>query len=314
MGSDIYEKYQSARDVIDEADDAVGGRLKKLMFEGPQQLLTSTENAQPAILAHSLALLSVLEKEYNFDTRTCTYAAGHSLGEYSALVATRSLSLVDAIRLVRLRGKLMNESIEDKKTTMKALIISGEHLEDIEAVMSKIQRSLPEGEIAEIANINSRSQVVISGTVQGVDYACSIIQTRGYAGRALSLPVSAPFHCSLMAPAAAQMKAALDSAKFAEPNIEVISNVTGRPFVSAAEIPALLHEQITKTVQWQRSMRFAKDDDVHDWVVVGPSRVLANLLRKEYPSDAIKAIATADDLAHDGPELSCKWPLSAGKK
>ncbi|KAJ3175165.1 hypothetical protein HDU87_006400 [Geranomyces variabilis] len=288
MGSDIYEKYQSARDVIDEADEAVGGRLKKLMFEGPQQLLTSTENAQPAILAHSVALLKVLEKEYNFDTRTCTYAAGHSLGEYSALVATRSLSLVDAVRLVRLRGKLMNESIEDRKTTMKALIIGGEHLEDIEAVMSKIQRSLPEGEVAEIANINSRSQVVISGTVQGVDYACSIIQTRGYAGRALSLPVSAPFHCSLMAPAAVQMKPALDSAKFAEPNIEVISNVTGRPFASAAEIPMLLHEQITKTVQWQRSTRFAKDDDVHDWVVVGPSKVLANLLRKEYPSDAIK--------------------------
>ncbi|KAJ3018630.1 hypothetical protein HKX48_002774 [Thoreauomyces humboldtii] len=294
MGMDIYEKFSAARDIIDEADDAVGGTLKKLMFEGPQQTLTSTENAQPAILCHSIALLKVLETEHDFDIKSCT----------SALVATKSLSLSEAIKLVRLRGELMNQAADTRQTVMKALIILGDHLEDIEAVMGKIQRSLPKGEVAELANINSRSQVVISGTTQGVEYACSIIQTKGYAGRALSLPVSAPFHCSLMAPAASAMKDALSGTKFAEPSIEVISNVTGTPFVSAAEIGPLLHEQITKTVQWQRSTRFAKDDDVHDWVVIGPSRVLANLLRKEYPTDAIKAISTADDVIQSGPQLN----------
>ncbi|KAI8918411.1 acyl transferase/acyl hydrolase/lysophospholipase [Powellomyces hirtus] len=304
MGADIYEAYEAARDVIDEADEAVGGRLKKLMFEGPQQVLTSTENAQPAILCHSIALLKVLEKEYDFDIKSCTYALGHSLGEYSALVATKSLTLPEALKLVKLRGELMNKSIDNSGTTMKALIISGDHLEDIENVMSKIQRSLPKGEVAEIANINSRSQVVISGTVQGVEYACSIIQTRGYAGRALSLPVSAPFHCSLMGPAANDMKPALESAQFAEPSTEVISNVTGKPFNRASEIPSLLYEQITKTVQWQRSTRFASDDDVHDWVVIGPSRVLANLLRKEYPTDVITAISTVDDILQHGDQLS----------
>ncbi|TPX68732.1 hypothetical protein SpCBS45565_g02911 [Spizellomyces sp. 'palustris'] len=323
MGADIYENFKAARDVIDASDEAVGGGLKKLMFEGPQQTLTSTENAQPA-------LLKVLETEFGFDINSCTYALGHSLGEYSALVATQSLSLSDAIKLVvsvythvpqdvgiyligsgsssiqRLRGEAMHRSVDNGKTTMKALIINGDHLEDIEVLMSKIERSLPEGEVAQIANINSRSQVVLSGTSKGVDYACSIIQTKGYAGRALGLPVSAPFHCNLMQPAADEMKTALDGASFNDPSIEVISNVTGMPLVSAGEIQSLLHQQITKTVQWQRSIRYAKDDDVHDWVVIGPSRVLANLLRKEFPTDAIRAVATAEDVQQHGPHLCRK--------
>ncbi|KNC97469.1 malonyl CoA-acyl carrier protein transacylase [Spizellomyces punctatus DAOM BR117] len=303
MGADIYENFKAARDVIDASDEAVGGGLKKLMFEGPQQTLTSTENAQPAILCHSIALLKVLETEFGFDINSCTYALGHSLGEYSALVATQSLSLSDAIKLVRLRGEAMHRSVDSGKTTMKALIINGDHLEDIEALMSKIERSLPEGEVAQIANINSRSQVVLSGTSKGVDYACSIIQTKGYAGRALGLPVSAPFHCDLMQPAADEMKPALDGASFNDPTIEVISNVTGMPLGNATEIQSLLHQQITKTVQWQRSIRYAKDDDVHDWVVIGPSRVLANLLRKEFPTDAIRAVATAEDVQQHGPHL-----------
>ncbi|KAI8816253.1 acyl transferase/acyl hydrolase/lysophospholipase [Fimicolochytrium jonesii] len=310
MGADIYEKYASAREVIDASDEAVGGGLKKLMFEGPLNELTSTENAQPAILCHSIALLNVLEKDYAFDVRTCTYALGHSLGEYTALVATKSLSLPDALRLVRLRGQAMQRSIENREqaTTMKALIINGDHLEDVEKLMRKIQMSMPEGEVAEIANINSRSQLVLSGTTKGVSYACSIIQTRSLAGRALTLPVSAPFHCSLMLPAADEMLSALAQTKFAEPAIEVVSNVTGRPITPSdsesdnprtieGAIRHLLHAQMTRTVQWQRSTRFCKDDDVHDWIVVGPSRVLANLLRKEYGTDEVLPVAGVEDLA-----------------
>ncbi|KAJ3186314.1 hypothetical protein HDU85_007754 [Gaertneriomyces sp. JEL0708] len=305
MGADIYERYQAARDVIDECDEAVGGGLKKLMFEGPQPVLTQTENAQPAILCHSIALLRVLETEYAFDINSCTYALGHSLGEYSALVATRALSLTEAIKLVRLRGEAMTKSIEDRHggTSMVALIINGSHLEDVEALMDKIERSMPEGEIAQIANINNRAQIVLSGTRKGVEYACSIIQARGYAGRALSLPVSAPFHCDLMEPAARVMKPALGQVEFAEPCIEVISNVTGRPFPAAKDIPILLHAQIAQTVQWYRSLQFAKDDDVHDWIVVGPSRVLANLIRKEFKLDEVSAIATAEDVVHHGSNL-----------
>ncbi|KAJ3292712.1 hypothetical protein HK104_005100 [Borealophlyctis nickersoniae] len=322
MGADIYEEFRAAKDVIDEADEAVGGGLKQLMFKGPQDVLTSTENAQPAILSHSIALLRVLESEFGFDVKSCTFALGHSLGEYSALVATRSLSLADAIQLVRLRGNSMKESVDSKETSMKALLINGAHLEEIEALMQKVQRSLPNGEVAEIANLNkyvsrmlprldglsgvngTYAQLVLSGTSRGVEYACSIIQTKGYTGRALSLPVSAPFHCRLMQPAAEKMLPALNQTSFKEPVIEVVSNVTGKPFESAKEIPQLLYQQITKTVQWQRSLRFAKDDGVHDWVVIGPNRVLANICRKEYPRDIIMAIATAADIKEHGPQLS----------
>ncbi|KAI9101990.1 acyl transferase/acyl hydrolase/lysophospholipase [Phlyctochytrium arcticum] len=303
MGEDIYEKYAAAREVIDASDKAIKGGLKKLMFEGPQHDLTSTENAQPAILCHSAALLRVLEKEHGFNIRDYTFAMGHSLGEYTALVATGALSLEDAIQLVRLRGESMHRSVETENTSMKALVINGDHLEDIEQIMSKIKRSLPDGEVAQISNINSRGQVVLSGTAKGVDYACSIIQMKGYAGRALNLPVSAPFHCSLMQPAADEMKSALEATKFHDPKIEVISNVTGQPFESHKDIASLLYQQITKTVQWQRSIRFAKDEDVHDWIVIGPSRVLANLLKKECPTDTITAISTAEDIEKFGPKL-----------
>ncbi|KAJ3099026.1 hypothetical protein HDU97_003512 [Phlyctochytrium planicorne] len=296
MGSDIYKEYESARLVIDECEEVLKAPLKRLMFEGPQSELTSTENAQPAILCHTVALLRVLEREYGFDINSCTYALGHSLGEYSALVAARSISLADAITLVRERGIAMRNSTSEKQTAMRALVINGDHLEDIEALMEKVERSLPEGEVAEIANVNSRSQVVISGTSKGVEYASSIIQTKGFAGRSVGLPVSAPFHCRLMAPAGEHMKKALSLIDFKEPVIDVISNVTGRPFNDRKEIGHLLEQQITKTVQWQRSIRFARDDDVTEWIVVGPSRVLSNLLKKEYPLDGVKSISTVNDL------------------
>ncbi|KAI8814458.1 acyl transferase/acyl hydrolase/lysophospholipase [Cladochytrium replicatum] len=304
MSQDIYQDFKAASEIIDEAEEAIGGGLRKLMFEGPQSQLTSTENAQPAILAHSIALLRVLETEYGFDVKSCSYALGHSLGEYSALVATRSLPLRDAIKLVRLRGTLMAHSVYSKETAMKALVITAKHLEDVEALMEKIQRSMPEGEVADIANINSRTQVVLSGTAKGVDYASSIFQTKGMAGRSISLPVSAPFHCRLMEPAAAQMAIALAGIDFKLPIIDVISNVTGKPFGSSEEIRELLVTQMTQTVQWQRSVRYAKDDEVDQWIVVGPSRVVSNLVKKEFSHDVVRSFSSAEDLRGFGSRLN----------
>ncbi|KAJ3048290.1 hypothetical protein HK097_010702 [Rhizophlyctis rosea] len=195
----------------------------------------------------------------------------------------------------------MRDAVDTKETSMKALIIKGDRLEDIEKLMEKVQRSLPEGDVAEIANINSRAQVVLSGTVKGVEYASSIIQTKGFAGRAVDLPVSAPFHCKLMESAAEKLSPALERTKFSNPVIPVISNVTAKPMGTAADIRRLMYEQVTKTVQWQRSMRFAREKGVGEWVVVGPSRVLANLLKKEFPGDRIRPIATPEDLRESGP-------------
>nr|KAJ3422262.1 hypothetical protein HK105_000471 [Polyrhizophydium stewartii] len=258
MGADIYRDFPAARDVIDECNDIVGGGLRELMFDGPQKQLTSTINAQPAILCHSIAILRVLES--------------------------------------------MQSSVTNKETIMRALVVTGDHLEDIEQTMQRIQRSLPEGEVAEIANINSRTQIVLSGTVKGVEYAASIVHTKGFAGRSLPLPVSAPFHCSLMAPAAEVMGPALEAVQFSQPAIDVVSNVTGRPFKSAAEIGPLLKRQIVETVQWERSLRYAKEDFVFDWIVVGPSRVLSNLLRKEFPHDVIRPLSTSSELSAWRPQ------------
>ncbi|KAI8902775.1 acyl transferase/acyl hydrolase/lysophospholipase [Globomyces pollinis-pini] len=296
MGHDIYNEYAAAREVIDECEESLGARLRDVMFDGPQNLLTQTINAQPAILCHSIALLRVMEKEFGFNTKECAYAMGHSLGEYTALVATNSLTLSEAIKLVRLRGEAMQNSVSQTATAMKALMVIGNHLEDIEELMPRLKRSLPRGEVAEIANVNSRSQIVLSGTENGVKYAASVFHSKGFAGRSLPLPVSAPFHCSLMAPAYEIMGPALDATDFKQPDVEVISNVTSRPFVDTKEIRTLLKRQILETVQWQRCLRYAKDDFVFDWVVVGPSKVLSNLVRKEFPHDTIRSVSNASDV------------------
>ncbi|KAI8610328.1 acyl transferase/acyl hydrolase/lysophospholipase [Chytriomyces sp. MP71] len=308
MGKDVYEAFPSAKKVIDECEEVLGGGLRELMFDGPSNELTLTANAQPAILCHSIALLRVLEEEFGFDVSQSSFALGHSLGEYSALVATQAISLHEAIKLVRLRGEAMQNSVGNQKTAMRALVVNKGHLEDVEALMDKVAVIIPEGEIAEIANVNSRSQVVVSGSAKGVDYACSVIQARGYAGRSLPLPVSAPFHCSLMVPAADQLRPHLESTKFSEPVIDVISNITGKPFESPALIPTYLYESIFKTVHWQRSIQYARDDFVDEWIVIGPNKVLSNLLKKEFPMDKVRSVSGVKDIETLGAVMKGeKW-------
>ncbi|CAG8539097.1 3904_t:CDS:10 [Paraglomus brasilianum] len=291
MGKDLYATFASARKVFDEADDALGGGLKKLAFEGQQEKLKLTENAQPAILTTSMAILRVLEEEFGFDIGSaCSYALGHSLGEYSALVATKSLSLYDAVKLVRLRGESIAKAVAQHKvsTAISALVVSGNNLDKLEELMEEIRANLPEGELVELANINSSFQVVISGTTRGVDDASRILQSKQIAARAVDLPVSAPFHCVLMQPAADLMADALRETKFGQPIVPIISNVTAKPITSTAEIPSLLVQQITATVQWQKSIKYCKERDIDSFIAFGPGKVLANLLRKEYPMDHVR--------------------------
>ncbi|RUS22672.1 hypothetical protein BC937DRAFT_87871 [Endogone sp. FLAS-F59071] len=294
MGKDLYSAFpKSAKLAFDEADEALNHGLGKLIFEGQQEKLKLTENAQPAILTTSIAILRVLEDEFGFDVaKACTYALGHSLGEYTALVATKSLSLYDAVKLVRLRGESMTRAVADKgvSTSMSALVVNGDHLAQLEDAMDEIKASLPPGELAELANINSSFQVVISGTSKGVDHASRVLQSKKFAARAVDLPVSAPFHCSLMKEAADVMEEAFKSIQFREPVVEVISNVTAKPYDSVSEIPLLLVQQITATVEWQRSIKYCKDRDVGDFLCFGPGKVLANLLKKEYPLDRIRYV------------------------
>ncbi|KAK3839755.1 MAG: acyl transferase/acyl hydrolase/lysophospholipase [Linnemannia gamsii] len=320
MGRDLYDAYPIARQTIDEADAILSampptssspdqqeerreeGYLKRVMFEGPQEELTRTENAQPAILTTSLALLRVLESEQGLDLKeSCRFALGHSLGEYSALVATRALSLADAVRLVRVRGEAMTRAVTDKKgmTAMSALVVRASKLDDLIKAMHDIQTELSStGEIAEIANINSSFQVVISGTVKGVDHASKTLQFRKIAARAVDLPVSAPFHCSLMEPAAKVMKAALGDIQFQTPIIPVISNVQARPIESSKDISGLLVQQVTDTVQWRQSLvnLHSQQHDISDYICIGPGKVICILLRKEYPLDTIRSVSTVEDV------------------
>ncbi|CAG8447548.1 3548_t:CDS:10 [Scutellospora calospora] len=290
MGKDLYSNYPSARKVFEEADDVLGLNLTKLVFEGQQKDLTQTQNAQPAILTTSVAILQVLESEFGFDVSSaCAYALGHSLGEYTALVATKSLSLRDAIKL-RLRGEAMANTVSQlgTKTAMVALIVREDNLNKLQASINEISSTLPEGESVELANINSSSQAVISGTGKAVDYASRVLQSQRIAARALELPVSAPFHCKLMRPAADIMQKAMSDIKFEKPIVDVISNVTANPIQSVSEIPSLLVRQVTATVQWHKSINYCKENGINNYILFGPARVLANLLKKDYPLDFIR--------------------------
>lgn len=310
MGKDLYNLYpRSAKLVFDEADEALGNGLRALIFEGHQDKLKLTENAQPAILTTSIAMLRVLETEFGFDIfKACNHALGHSLGEYTALVATKAMSLTDAVRLVRLRGEAMTKAVGDKqgKTSMSALVVRKDKLADLQAAVEEIKADLPRDEILQIANINSSFQVVISGTSAAVDQASRILQERRFAARAVDLPVSAPFHCSLMKEAADVMEDALKNVKIEMPCVEVISNVTAKPYVNAEEIPKLLVEQVTATVEWERSINYCKSQDIDDFLCFGPGKVLANLLKKEYPLDKIKTITSADDILQHALEYNRK--------
>ncbi|CDS10730.1 hypothetical protein LRAMOSA11216 [Lichtheimia ramosa] len=307
MGKDLYQMYpRSAKLVFDEADEAVGGGLKSLTFEGDQGKLKLTENAQPAILTTSIAMLKVLEVEFGLDiAKHCKYALGHSLGEYTALVATGTLDLADGVRLVRLRGKEMQQAVADRggQTAMSALVVRKAKLSDLEKAIQEINAELPSGELVQLANVNSSAQVVISGTSKGVDEASRILQSKRLAARAVDLPVSAPFHCSLVQDAANAMQDAFSRITFRKPCIDVISNVTARPYDSVDEIAPLLVKQVTSTVEWHRSIEYCKNQNVNEFICFGPGKVLANLLKKEHPLDKIRAITSADDILHHAKEF-----------
>ncbi|KAI8374456.1 acyl transferase/acyl hydrolase/lysophospholipase [Radiomyces spectabilis] len=292
MGKDLYNLYpRSAKLVFNEAEEAFGGGLRSLIFGKNHEKLKLTENAQAAILTTSVAMLRVLEVEFGFDiAKACNYALGHSLGEYTALVATRSLSLFDAVRLVRLRGEAMRRAVRDHQgqTAISALVVRKGCLSDLKAAFEEMKTGLPQGEIVSLANINSSFQVVISGTVKGVDEASRILQAKKFAARAVDLPVSAPFHCAIMEQAAQEMQEALKTIQFRQPCVDVISNVSCKPYVSPEEIPLRLVEQITQTIDWHRSILYCKSQDIDDFICFGPGKVLANLLKKEYPLDQVK--------------------------
>ena len=274
MGRALAEAFPSARHVFDEVDDALGQRLSTLMFEGPESDLTLTENAQPALMAVSLAVLRLLEGEGGWKlSAKAGFVSGHSLGEYSALAAAGAITLADAARLLKRRGRAMQRAVPVGEGAMAALL--GLDL----AVAQEVAAAASQGEVCACANDNAPGQVVVSGAKAAVERAIAIAGEKG-AKRSILLPVSAPFHCQLMAPAAREMEEALAEITLAPPTVPLIANVTAAPVSDPETIRRLLVEQVTGMVRWRESVMRLKTEGVGRLVELGAGKVLAGLAKR----------------------------------
>ncbi|MDE1967810.1 MAG: ACP S-malonyltransferase [Alphaproteobacteria bacterium] len=274
MGRELHAAFATARDVFGDVDEALKQNLSRLMFEGPESELVLTENAQPALMAVSLAAMRVMERDGGLDLkRHAAFVAGHSLGEYSALAAAHAVSVADAARLLKRRGRAMQRAVPVGLGAMAALL--GLELDVARAVASEAAQ----GEVLEAANDNGAGQVVVSGHRAAVERAVAHAATRG-AKRAIMLPVSAPFHCALMEPAAREMQDALAEVKFVEPVVPVVANVTASAVRDPAEIKELLVQQVTGLVRWRECVLYMKSQGVSVLVEVGSGRVLSGLAKR----------------------------------
>ena len=269
MGKDLAEKFPVARQVFEEADDALGFSISRLCFEGPGEELQLTENTQPAILAVSVAAFRALKST---DAPAPAFVAGHSLGEYSALVAAGVLDLSDALRTVRARGRYMQEAVPVGTGAMAAVL--GGELGDIERVCAEAGGD----EVCSIANINSPGQVVIAGNTAAVDRAIELL--KGVAKRVIRLNVSAPFHCALMKPAQDRLAQDLERLKFSEPKFPVVTNVDARITTAPGELRDSLIRQVSAPVRWVESMQLLMQNGVETVIEVGPGKVLSGLMRQ----------------------------------
>jgi [acyl-carrier-protein] S-malonyltransferase len=289
MGRDLAEGWPAARAVFDEVDEALGEKLSALIWEGEIAELTLTENAQPALMATSIAALRAMAAE-GFGIERADFVAGHSLGEYSALCAAEALSVADTARLLRLRGRAMQAAVPVGAGAMAAIL--GLDAATVDAVAAEAAQ----GEVCEAANDNDPAQVVVSGDRAAVERAVEIAKAKG-AKRALMLPVSAPFHCALMQPAAEAMAAALQDVAIAAPRVPVVSNVKAEGVSDPAEIKDLLVRQVTGRVRWRESVEWIAAQGVTVTVEIGAGKALSGMVRRIAKEIELKAVNGAGDLA-----------------
>jgi [acyl-carrier-protein] S-malonyltransferase len=291
MGKALSEAFAAARAVFEEVDAALGEKLSAVMWQGPADKLTLTENAQPALMAVSLAVMRVLETEAGIDiARDAKFVAGHSLGEYSALAAAGSLTISDTARLLRLRGSAMQKAVPVGEGAMAALI--GLSLDDVAAVAAEAAQD----QVCQVANDNGAGQVVISGSKAAVERAIEIAKGRG-AKRAMLLPVSAPFHCALMQPAAEAMAKALSQVEVKAPRVTVVANVLAKPVTHPSEIVRCLVAQVSGTVRWRESVAYMAQNGVATFYELGAGKVLTGLVKRIAEKAGAITIGTPDDIA-----------------
>ena len=272
MGLEFYSNFEIVKKIFHTADQKLDFKISKLILEGPDNELKLTKNTQPAILTVSFAIFTVLKKEFNFDFEQTKFFAGHSLGEYSALVSSNSLEFSDALSLVYKRGQAMQEAVPIGAGGMLAVL--GQKISDIENYLKDISP----GGICEIANDNAEGQTIVSGNSQGIDELKKILIKNKK--RTIPLSVSAPFHCSLMKPAASQMEELINKTKFNIPSFEIISNVTSLPIKDPKDIKKLLIQQIFSSVKWRESIINISKNGVNNFFEIGPGKVLTGMVKR----------------------------------
>ena len=290
MAGELIGAYPAAREVVEAVDDALGRSLSRLIAEGPQEELTLTENAQPALMTVSMAVLRVLETEGQPDlVRGSAFVAGHSLGEYTALTAAGSLQLADSARLLQTRGEAMQRAVPAGQGAMAALLGADA------GQAREIAELAADGEVCEIANDNAPGQIVLSGAAAAIERAIGIARGRGIR-RCVRLPVSAPFHCRMMAPAAEVMKTALAETPLTRPEAPLIANVTAAPVEDPGEIRTLLVEQVTAMVRWRESVQAMRAAGVDTVIELGAGKVLSGLVRRIDPEMTVLNAETPGDV------------------
>ena len=288
MGRELAEAYPEARAVFDQVDEALGEKLSDLIWNGEQDTLTLTQNAQPALMATSLAAMAALNAE-GVTVEQAAFVAGHSLGEYSALAAAGALSIADTARLLRLRGLAMQEAVPVGVGAMAALL--GLDFAAVKAVATEAAQ----GEVCAAANDNDPGQVVVSGAKAAVERAVDLAKERG-AKRAVLLPVSAPFHCALMKPAAEKMAEALSHVNIDPPKVPLVANVLAHSVSDPATIRSLLVEQVTGSVRWRESVAWMAGQGVSETWEIGAGKALSGMVRRVDRAVAVKNVANPDDV------------------
>ncbi len=288
MGSEFYNNFSTVRKIFAEADERLGFKISKIILQGPESDLKLTQNTQPSILLVSYSIFTVLKNEFNFDLKKIKYFAGHSLGEYSALLCANSLSFQDALHLLFERGKSMQEAVPVGKGGMLAIL--GSEIEEINNYISQIKSD----GICEVANDNAHGQIIVSGNVETIEELKNILKKNKK--KCITLPVSAPFHCSLMKTASTKMKEKIETVNFKKPDFEIISNVTALPVNSLEDIKKFLVQQIYSKVRWRESIIFMGEKKIQDFIEIGPGKVLSSLVKRILPNSNSFNINSIDDI------------------
>ncbi len=295
MGSEFYNNYEIVKKIFKEADEKLNYNISELILNGPDEKLKLTQNTQPAILTVSFAIFSVLKNEYNFNFKSTKYFAGHSLGEYSALVCADALKFNDALFLLFERGKAMQDAVPIGKGSMIAVL--GLKIDDVNNLIKEIEIK----GACEIANDNAEGQTIISGDIDSINNLKDILKKNKK--KFIPLNVSAPFHCSLMSPAANIMKDKINSVNFKKPNHDIISNVTSKPENNPEEIKKLLVQQICSTVRWRESIIEMSKENINNFIEIGPGKVLSGMVKRTVKDINCFSINSIDDMKKTIDEL-----------